>query len=146
MRCYKLTHDQSGLTILELMIVVAIVGILAAIAIPSYQTYTLRAKFTEVIEATAPVKTAIEVCYQDTGALNQCGTFGVAGLPAAPTATNYLSAITLSSTASSVTIIATGSPAVNNLTYKLNGTLSGSQLIWSVDSTSTCVAAGVCRR
>lgn len=55
---------QSGFTLIELMIVVAIVAILAAIAMPAYQTYTKRAKFSEVIAAAGPAKTAIEVCVQ----------------------------------------------------------------------------------
>ncbi|MCV3287385.1 prepilin-type N-terminal cleavage/methylation domain-containing protein [Aeromonas media] len=55
---------QSGFTLIELMIVVAIVAILAAIALPAYQTYSLRAKFSEVIAAAGPAKTAFEVCAQ----------------------------------------------------------------------------------
>ena len=56
---------QKGFTLIELMIVVAIIGILAAVAIPSYQNYTLKAKFTEVVNATAPFKTGIEICVQN---------------------------------------------------------------------------------
>ena len=55
---------QSGFTLIELMIVVAIVAILAAIALPAYQQYTLRAKFSEVVAASGPAKTAFEVCAQ----------------------------------------------------------------------------------
>ena len=55
---------QSGFTLIELMIVVAIVAILAAIALPAYQTYTLRAKYSEVVAAAGPAKTAFEVCAQ----------------------------------------------------------------------------------
>ena len=55
---------QSGFTLIELMIVVAIVAILAAVAMPAYQTYTKRAKFAEVVAASGPAKTAIEVCIQ----------------------------------------------------------------------------------
>jgi type IV pilus assembly protein PilA len=52
---------QQGFTLIELMIVVAIIGILAAIAIPAYQNYTLKAKFTEIVNATAPIKLAIDL-------------------------------------------------------------------------------------
>ncbi len=53
----------SGFTLIELMIVVAIIGILAAIAIPAYQDYTCRAKISEAINALAPAKTAVSEYY-----------------------------------------------------------------------------------
>lgn len=52
---------QIGFTLIELMIVTAIIGILAAVAIPAYQQYTNRARFSEVILAIAPYKAAIQV-------------------------------------------------------------------------------------
>jgi len=55
---------QKGFTLIELMIVVAIIGILAAVAVPAYQNYTLKARYTEVVNATAPLKTAVELCTQ----------------------------------------------------------------------------------
>ena len=57
-------RHQQGFTLIELMIVVAIIGILAAIAIPSYLDYTKRAKISEVLAATAPYKLAVSETYQ----------------------------------------------------------------------------------
>ena len=60
---------QQGFTLIELMIVVAIIGILAAIAIPAYQDYTVRSKVTELINAAGVCKTSVAEYYQTKGAL-----------------------------------------------------------------------------
>ena len=67
-------NAQKGFTLIELMIVIAIIGILAAIAIPAYQNYIKRAAYTEVTTGMAPVKTAINVCYASTQDLTICDT------------------------------------------------------------------------
>ena len=78
--------NQKGFTLIELMIVVAIIGILAAIALPAYQNYTQKAKFTEVTNATAAAKTAVEICAQTVDkSLANCIS-GKNGIPAKITA------------------------------------------------------------
>jgi prepilin-type N-terminal cleavage/methylation domain-containing protein len=62
-------NTQKGFTLIELMIVVAIVGILAAVALPAYQNYTIRAQVTELLSLADAAKTPVTEAYQSTGKL-----------------------------------------------------------------------------
>lgn len=135
---------QSGFTLIELMIVVAIVAILAAIALPAYQTYTKKAKFTEVVSATGAYKTAIEVCYQTTSDIANCQANGSGGIPSAAGPTGFVKSVEVDATPADVSIVATGADPFDGVTYILTGTASGGQISWAPASSSTCTAQGIC--
>lgn len=73
-------QQQNGFTLIELMIVVAIVAILSAIGIPSYQNYLQRAALTDMLQTMVPYKTAVELCTIEHGSLDSCHS-GDQGIP-----------------------------------------------------------------
>ncbi|MEQ9021470.1 MAG: prepilin-type N-terminal cleavage/methylation domain-containing protein [Pseudomonadales bacterium] len=137
-------QNQKGFTLIELMIVVAIIGILAAVALPAYQDYTRRAEFTETTIATGAMKTAVEVCVQTQGLANSglC-VHGANGVPAGPVAAGAdVVGIALTGTGAAagagavgdtLTIVATAPTDSPNTgeTYTLTGTLqAGGRVVW----------------
>lgn len=137
-----------GMTLLELMIVIAIIGILASIAIPSYQSYTHRAKFSEVIQATAPFKIAVTTCAHEHAGLADCSKAGENGIPAKFTATDAKTAYTASvdigangqitATSQQITIGNDSSfTYILTPTYQTNG-----QLTWA--KSGTCATHSLC--
>lgn len=102
---------QKGFTLIELMIVVAIIGILAAVALPAYQDYTIRAKVSEGLTLSGSLKTAISETFQSKGPVTMtcsdattCATLGASVMDAA--------AMTGNANVASVTSDATGIIAI----------------------------------
>jgi type IV pilus assembly protein PilA len=144
----QMQKTQQGFTLIELMIVVAIIGILAAIAVPAYQNYTLKAKFSEVVLATDGVKAAIELCVQEgncgpTGAVPTGVALGTNGVPASPSATTYFSALTVSG-AGAITATATSTGGLAAETYILtpSSIASDGKVSWAKSGTCTTRTAG----
>ena len=114
---------QQGFTLIELMIVVAIIGILAAVALPAYQDYTVRAKVTEVILAASSGKLAVAEAAQVGSAMPAS-----ASLIVATQVTPYVSQVSYVSTATGTGVItaiaSTKEPKISGSNITLTGTLS----------------------
>ena len=141
---------QTGFTLIELMIVVAIVAILAAIALPAYNKYTARSKFTEVVTATNGVKQQVELCIYDKGDKSGCTNTAAAALEGngwkLAKGTDYATAYIASIVVTGGTIVATAKnvEGLGGKTFQLVPTIaSAGQITWAADG-GTCKAAELC--
>ena len=141
-----ISKKQSGFTLIELMIVIAIIGILASIALPAYSQYTKKAKFSEVILAASSVKGLVDLCFQTRGAqnLNQCDTLDKVGANEADViAGAQVASITMASGDEGEFTVVGHATNVDGEDYMLTPTASGNSLTWD-DAGSSCIAAGLC--
>ena len=134
---------QKGFTLIELMSVVAIIGILAAVALPAYQTYSDRAAFAELVLAVSPLKTAVELAVQTRGATKGQLTSGTFGIPVAITAAAGVHGSAVAGGVITMVWKTDGTPAsLIGVTYILTVDGSTPPLQWA--ATGTCVTDGLC--
>lgn len=128
-------NAQSGFTLIELMIVIAIIGILAAIAIPSYQNYVVKTRIGAAIGSVASIKTAIAMCIQDQGGVKDNCTTNSSGVPTF-VATKEVASVQATSGNIVITLAASGiGPGIDGMSITMTSVAHESHISW-VNSTN----------
>jgi len=136
---------QAGFTLIELMIVVAIIGILAAVALPAYQDYTVKAKVGNAVASIGALKTAVALCIQETGSAAACDTTTTTTVTSIPvfTATKEVASATVTDGAIEITFAGGIHADVNAKTATFTPSVIANQtsITWATGTTATHNAA-----
>lgn len=141
MKSMKMVQSvQRGFTLIELMIVVAIIGILAAVAIPAYQDYTVKAKIGNALGSVASIKTAIGLCAQEAGGVLTTCDSGSGGVPAF-TATKEVATAVVTDGVIVLTLQSGIGTGVDGLVITMTPTVAADAIKWVNTTTVTHAAA-----
>lgn len=132
---------QKGFTLIELMIVVAIIGILAAVALPAYQDYTIKAKVANAVSSVGSLKTAVALCAQEAGGvLTSCDTTTAAAPTNIPvfTATKEVASASVADGVITMTFATNIGTGVDGLavTFTPSSVADQTSLTWDVDASA----------
>ncbi len=136
----------NGFTLIELMIVIAIIGILSAIAVPQYSQYSKRARFSEVVTVATQVKISIAECVNSDAQLESCDTFDKLGIDVATLTTHdTIDSALLEAGTAEVTFTA-NAQQLNGATYVLTPAFNNADntLSWAVSGTCKLAATRYC--
>ncbi|CDG81177.1 pilin [Janthinobacterium agaricidamnosum] len=144
MKSFK-QQSQAGFTLIELMIVVAIIGILAAVAIPQYTNYTTKAKVGNALAAADPLKTAVAMCLQENGGTKTaCNTPTDATAPSTIplfSATKEVASAKVTNSVIELTFAADVGTGVSSSTVTFSPNIGTSSVTWEIATTATNPAA-----
>jgi len=140
--------NKSGFTLIEMMVVIAIAGILTAIAVPKYNTYQKRSRFTEVVLAASAYKLPASIAVQSGKITNvddlNSGKYGIPGkLESGQSASPHVESVSIDKGK----IRAIGTAAFENAVFEMQATITpSSQIVWTINDkvTDSCQSKGYC--